>query len=207
MKLETALGVLSQSRLVDQHIHFPGIFDRQLDNSLGHPVGRRQGTEQVLGDVLNGIEGCPPLDEKARAIDLSPLHLCGAAGDLGNDEELVILGLAKVNTLDGAGINDRRVIPFVKILRLVDVTHGHVIEPVILHQGGRQDQVTAQHNHPFRAEQRTFHRGMRRQDEGQAGIGLAHPILDQARNAILDPGEQLSHIHSTGIDGGHQPGA
>jgi hypothetical protein len=122
---------------------------------------------------------------------------------MSDDEEFVVVGLAEVDALDGAGVDDGWVGVFVEVLGFVDMAQGHVVQAGVFDQGGGQNQVAAEHDGALTTIGGALHRAVGGQHNGQGGIGaLGEPQVDQLAQALIDLFENLAAGEGSRISAG-----
>ncbi len=208
MQFERIFGIFSQSGFVDQRIPFSWIFNRQADDRLRHFLRFGQGIFKSFGHVLAGLENCAAVYKLSHPCELNPLYLCVASFfHICDDEETLLLRLAKIDPFYRAGIHHRRLVTFVHILWLVDVPHCHVIEFLILHQTAGQDQVIAKHHQSLAAKLRPFDGGVSGQHNWQGCIRFLQPAVDQIRYSRFDVRIDVRWVFRAHFEIRHQPRA
>ncbi len=151
MELKGPESVFVQGSLVDQGFPITRIFQDQTHDSPFHLAGFRQGSTQALIDIFLGFQAQIAIDKRTDAAQLAPFYLRMAALDVGHDIIFIIGSFAEVNALNRARVNNRGMCSLVEVLRLVDMSHGNIIQARIFHQRARQHQVTSQHDRSLAA--------------------------------------------------------
>ncbi len=112
---------------------------------------------------------------------------------------------AKVNALNGAGVNDGRMGAVgVEMLVFVDVAQGHVIQPSVVDDAAAENQLLPQHDGALAAVFGALHAGVGGEDEGNVGIGRFHQFLHALGHPGLQLGEDIVVRFSGRFLAGHE---
>ena len=112
-------------------------------------------------------------------------------GHAGEDKALLFAGLAEVDALDGAGIDDGGMAPVVQALVFVNVAESYIVPTFVADQAAAEGKFVAEHDGALAAVTGPGDAGVGEQDEGQVGIGF----LQEQGNAVHHAGFQnLEHF-------------
>ena len=207
MKFKGAFGAPAQFGFIQQGFVLVRVRYRQAHDGIAQFIRPGQGGQAGRHDLFWLFNLHAPVDE-APAGQLAPFH-AGRFSRLhvGDDEFFLVGHLAKIDALDRARVNHRRLQALVEVLRLVNVTERHIGKAQVAHQRSRQHQVAAQHYAALGAIERALHRGVRSQDERQVGLGLGEQFCDGLVDRRFHLRENVLRRFAGGFLCAHQTGA